>query len=122
MSTVVCGMILRPLYVHAAQGIPTFCASGDDGARDMDMGLNVDYPASSPFSFGCGGTKITLNDIDTEVAWDHSGGGISRFYELPPWQACALNLKSKPCLDDLLAALSFACFIRSVSVTGKFQA
>ena len=82
-----------PFSVHTAQGIPTFCSSGDDGARDMDMGLNVDYPASSPFAFGCGGTKITLNDIDTEVAWDHSGGGISRFYKLPPWQACPMHLE-----------------------------
>ena len=84
--------------MRAAQGIPTFCSSGDDGARDMDMGLNVDYPASSPFAFGCGGTKITLNDIDTEVAWDHSGGGISRFYKLPPWQARAPNPEPKPLL------------------------
>ena len=118
--------------MRTAQGIPTFCASGDDGARDMDMGLNVDYPASSPFSFGCGGTKITLNDIDTEVAWDHSGGGISRFYQLPPWQARALNLNLNPCApqpnpDALLLTNCWlcpqlgapsACCIWSVSVCG----
>ena len=36
------------------RGIPTFAASGDDGARDggMNMSLNADFPASSPFSFG----------------------------------------------------------------------
>lgn len=72
--------------VRTAQGIPTFCASGDDGPNDNDKGLNVDYPASSPFSFGCGGTTITLNDIDTEIGWEHAGGGISRIYPLPAWQ------------------------------------
>ena len=75
--------------MRSAQGIPTFCSSGDDGAKDGDdnFRLNVDYPASSPFAFGCGGTKITLNDIVTEVAWDHAGGGISRIYKVPAWQA-----------------------------------
>ena len=38
------------------RGIPTFAASGDDGARDNDpnhnMGRNADYPAASPYSFG----------------------------------------------------------------------
>lgn len=75
-----------PSPVRATQGIPTFCASGDDGARDNDQGLNVDYPASSPHSFGCGGTTITLNDLDTEIGWTGAGGGISRVYKLPPWQ------------------------------------
>ena len=53
------------------QGIPTFCSLGDDGARDRnprDGIANVDYPASSPFAFGCGGVRITLNDIVTEIA------------------------------------------------------
>jgi subtilase family serine protease len=39
-----------------ARGIPTFAASGDDGARDDDpghnRGRNADYPAASPYSFG----------------------------------------------------------------------
>lgn len=46
------------------QGITTFTASGDDGSRDdpqnlTDQLLNVDYPSSSPYAFGCGGTTIT---------------------------------------------------------------
>ena len=39
-----------------ARGIPTFAASGDDGARDNDpyhnWGRNADYPAASPYAFG----------------------------------------------------------------------
>lgn len=47
-----------------AQGITTFTASGDDGSRDDPENLskqlvNVDYPSSSPYAFGCGGTTIT---------------------------------------------------------------
>ena len=38
------------------RGIPTFAASGDDGARDNDpyhnMGRNADFPAASPYAFG----------------------------------------------------------------------
>jgi len=46
----------KALQTLLDRGIPTFAASGDDGARDNDpnhnMGKNADYPASSPYSFG----------------------------------------------------------------------
>jgi len=46
----------KALQALLDRGIPTFAASGDDGARDNDpnhnMGKNADYPASSPYSFG----------------------------------------------------------------------
>ena len=96
-------------HVPAAQGIPTFCSSGDDGSRDRNPGdgiANVDYPASSPYAFGCGGTKITLNDIVTEVAWDESGGGVSLIYKVPDWQA-------RPCFI-CSAFCALACFCRSL--------
>ncbi|EIE19960.1 subtilisin-like protein [Coccomyxa subellipsoidea C-169] len=72
--------------------ITTFTASGDDGSRDDPDGnsgqlLNVDYPSSSPYAFGCGGTTITPEDFDTEIAWTYGGGGISQVYDAPPWQA-----------------------------------
>ena len=93
----------------AAQGIPTFCSSGDDGSIDRNPGdgiANVDYPASSPNAFGCGGTKITLNDIVTEIAWDASGGGISLRYKVPDWQARPCFLCSSFC--------ALACFCRGL--------
>ena len=52
-SRTACDTALETLL---ARGIPTFAASGDDGARDNDpshnMGKNADYPAASPYSFG----------------------------------------------------------------------
>ena len=46
----------KALQALLERGIPTFAASGDDGARDNDpnhnMGRNADFPASSPYSFG----------------------------------------------------------------------
>ena len=46
----------KALQALLDRGIPTFAASGDDGARDNDpnhnMGKNADFPASSPYSFG----------------------------------------------------------------------
>ena len=52
-SRTACDTALEALL---ARGIPTFAASGDDGARDNDpshnMGKNADYPAASPYSFG----------------------------------------------------------------------
>ena len=74
-----------------SKGITVFAASGDDGARDEDPddnnGLNADYPASSPYSFGCGATTITNNDIVTEKAWSSGGGGFSMYFPAPEWQA-----------------------------------
>ena len=52
----------------AKKNIPVFAASGDDGASDGAKGNNVDYPASSPNAFGCGGTSIAA-DGKLEIAW-----------------------------------------------------
>jgi kumamolisin len=91
-SRTACDTALEALL---ARGIPTFAASGDDGARDNDpnhnMGKNADYPAASPYSFGCGGTTITGNDITTEKAWSSGGGGVSMYYQVPSWQEAAAN-------------------------------
>ena len=94
--------------MRAIQGIPTFCCSGDDSAADCDAGDSiqcVDYPASSPYAFSCGGTTITLNDM-TEVAWGGAGGGISRVYKAPKWQARSASILSRCCQHK--CALRFA--------------
>jgi kumamolisin len=74
----------------------TFCvASGDSGSRDDPNNpgqATVDFPASSPFSLACGGTtlSVTGTTISQEVVWqDHSGGGISRIFDLPSYQEIA---------------------------------
>ena len=81
-------------------GILVFCASGDSGSTDGESGNNVDYPASSPYVIGCGGTSLTAQisapyAILSEVVWNDlpnngaSGGGTSGIYSLPSWQANA---------------------------------
>jgi kumamolisin len=74
----------------------TFCvASGDNGSRDNPGDPDhayVDFPASSPFSLACGGTTLEANgtQIASEVVWeDHSGGGVSRVFDLPSYQTNA---------------------------------
>ncbi|MEV4612268.1 protease pro-enzyme activation domain-containing protein [Kitasatospora sp. NPDC049258] len=78
----------------AAQGISIFSASGDDGSRDCtrsDSGSSVkavDFPASSPYNTGVGGTnlKVSGNAYSSESAWSTAGGGVSTQFAKPAWQ------------------------------------
>jgi len=78
----------------AAKGITICCASGDDGSRDQsdDGRAHADFPASSPYVLGCGGTRLesSKGKITREVVWNDSigagGGGISKLFGLPSWQ------------------------------------
>lgn len=67
-----------------AKGIPVFAASGDDGSADGSNGNNVDFPASSPYTIGMGGTSLTASG---EVAWNYGGGGVSALFPRPAFQA-----------------------------------
>jgi subtilase family serine protease len=78
----------------ANQGV-TFCiAAGDGGSSDNSTGNNVDFPASSPYVVGCGGTTLNAsNNIRiSEVVWNNNptssatGGGISKFFSKPTYQ------------------------------------
>jgi kumamolisin len=84
------------LQSAAAMGVTVCVASGDDGSNDQvsDGHAHVDFPASSPYSLGCGGTRLTAasNKIANEVVWNDGpgsggGGGISVMNALPTWQA-----------------------------------
>ncbi|WP_372170245.1 protease pro-enzyme activation domain-containing protein [Xanthomonas axonopodis] len=71
----------------ALMGITVCIAAGDDGASDGQPGLNVCFPASSPFVLACGGTRLQVTaDSATEQAWANGGGGESRFFARPAWQ------------------------------------
>lgn len=87
------------LQSAAAMGV-TFCvASGDNGSSDdpsQTSPAQVDFPSSSPFALSCGGTKLTASSgkITSEVVWNEStggagGGGVSRIFDLPSYQASA---------------------------------
>jgi kumamolisin len=83
----------------AAMGVTVCCASGDNGSSDgvADGKAHVDFPASSPFALGCGGTKLTASGqtISAEVVWNANptrsatGGGVSGFFALPAYQSKA---------------------------------
>ena len=80
----------------ATMGVSICVASGDNGSSDgvNDGSTHVDFPASSPYSLACGGTSLQASkgSIVDEVVWNDganggaSGGGVSRFFALPPWQ------------------------------------
>jgi kumamolisin len=83
----------------AAKGITICCASGDDGSSDQESsGAHVDFPASSPFVLGVGGTKLVASDraqptILEETVWNETfrdegagGGGVSVIFSKPSYQ------------------------------------
>ncbi len=85
-----------------AKGITICCASGDDGSSDgVSSGAHVDFPASSPFVLGVGGTTLVAAGgappaIAEETVWNEimqdegaGGGGISSVFTKPSYQTCA---------------------------------
>ncbi len=88
---------LEAAFRSAARvGMTVLAASGDDGSNDRvgDGMAHADYPASSPYVLGCGGTRITVGSdaITREVCWnDHGagGGGVSELFSLPSYQQTA---------------------------------
>jgi kumamolisin len=84
----------------AALGITVCAAAGDNGSSDdaTDGEPHCDFPASSPYALGCGGTKLEFSGgvITSEVVWNETaagegagGGGVSDQFALPSWQAKA---------------------------------
>lgn len=96
----------------AMMGITVCCSSGDWGATNVDdsfsgPGLDVAFPASSPWALACGGTSLleASGGGVREVVWNHdfpqataelaedahvhgaSGGGYSKLFKAPVWQA-----------------------------------
>jgi kumamolisin len=78
-------------------GVSVTVAAGDSGSSDgeSDGAPHVDFPASSPYALGCGGTTLTASGsvIASEVVWNETasgegatGGGVSTLFPLPAWQ------------------------------------
>ncbi len=81
--------------VAALRGLTIFAASGDSGSPDNDPdGLaHSDYPSSSAFVTGVGGTSLTASaaGITQEAVWNDGpgsagGGGVSALFSLPDYQ------------------------------------
>lgn len=79
----------------ATLGVTIMAASGDGLATDgeADGKPHVDYPASSPYVLGCGGTRIQVsgNSLADEVVWKSNGGGtgggVSNLFPRPEYQS-----------------------------------
>lgn len=70
-------------------------ATGDNGSSDGTTTLNVDFPSSSPYVTGVGGTSLicpnNVYDAQTvETVWNDgttaTGGGISKIFAKPHYQ------------------------------------
>jgi kumamolisin len=81
----------------ASVGVTVCVSSGDFGAHNGMLGKpSVNFPASSPYALGCGGTtlKVSRNKIESEVVWNSlfygmrgaTGGGVSQMFPKPFWQ------------------------------------
>jgi len=85
--------------------VSVFVAAGDSLATDgvNDGAAHVDFPASSPYAIGCGGTAITVsgNAITNETVWNDgdsgTGGGISDLFPVPSFQE---NTTLPPSVND----------------------
>jgi kumamolisin len=92
--------MLQAVTDAAAVGVTVTVAAGDNGSDDGvgDGQLHVDLPACLPPVLGCGGTRLSASAsaITSEVVWNETasnegatGGGVSKTYALPSYQASA---------------------------------
>jgi pseudomonalisin len=90
-----------------AQGQTMFFSSGDTGSQCPAItGVNgvpagipdTNYPASSPYGIGVGGTSVLAGNPLTEIGWYAGGGGLSPIEPTPAFQANArvLGLAAPP--------------------------
>jgi len=83
----------QAIEAASAIAVSVCVASGDGGSSDgvNDGASHVDFPASSPYALGCGGTTLTVSGkaIASETAWSDSGGGVSDVFARPSWQSTA---------------------------------
>lgn len=85
------------LKAAVAAGIVVTAAAGDNGSGDGLRGNHADFPASSPFVLGCGGTTTILQGKNlNETVWNDgsnggaTGGGVSALYPIPAFQNISL--------------------------------
>lgn len=90
----------------ALLGVTVCCASGDSGSSDLNQSdgkPHADFPASSTYALGCGGTELigSGSTIESEVVWNAGqrggagGGGVSNVFALPAYQQQA-NVPKSP--------------------------
>ena len=110
------------LQMAASSGITFLSSSGDQGSADC-VGLNnvpidrlgVNYPASSPWVTGVGGTNVVLdsaNRITRQVVWNDTslqpgaagGGGSSMLFDRPSYQKGTVSRNARGVPDVSMLA------------------
>jgi subtilase family serine protease len=106
------------LAMAASSGISFLASSGDQGSADcVDLTgapvarLSVNYPSSSPWVTGVGGTNFALtpaNTISAQIVWNDTslqpgaagGGGTSQLFKRPSYQKGTVT-KNRRFLPDV---------------------
>jgi subtilase family serine protease len=121
------------LALTTAAGISVLAASGDTGSSDC-IGRNgpiaalaVNFPSSSPYVTGVGGTNLALsptNQIAQQQVWNDApynvgagGGGLSRLFSRPAYQkgfltAARRGVPDVALLSDPLPGYAVYCTAR----------
>lgn len=90
--------------VFKGTACPIFAAAGDNGSTDGTSGQTPDFPASSPYVCGVGGTSLQLNQdgsVMSETVWNDgqlggaTGGGPSHQFARPQYQVGAWSGQSR---------------------------
>ncbi len=90
------------------QGQTMFFSSGDTGSQCPALtGVNgvpagipdTNYPASSPYGIGVGGTTVLSPSGPTEIGWYAGGGGLSPLEPTPAFQMSAKVLSAAPMVN-----------------------
>jgi subtilase family serine protease len=123
------------LEMAAASGITVLASSGDQGSADCTAQdgapinlLAVNYPASSWWVTGVGGTNLVLNaanQITSQIVWNDDGdqpgsaggGGASRFFRRPPYQKSSTASRARAVPDvsmlaDIMPGYAIYCSVR----------
>ncbi len=114
--------------IATEKGINICCASGDNGSSDGIPGLNVDFPASSPYVLSCGGTTLLCptskytDSTTKESVWNNTtgagGGGYSATIPVPSYQS-SLGFKKRGVPDVSGVADPNTGWI--IYIRGKYQ-
>jgi len=101
------------MSVMNSAGITICTATGDNGSSNgvpngFINGITnyVDFPSSSPCSTAVGGTTLVspnnvYDSLTVESAWSYGGGGVSAYFDSPPYQSSLTN--STRSIPDLAA-------------------
>ncbi len=123
------------LALAAASGITFLASSGDQGSADCTSlsgrplrELAVNFPASSPWVTGVGGTNLMLNaanQILSQVVWNDrkiqagsaAGGGLSRLFGRPSYQNGVVHVNHRGVPDvsmlaDIIPGYAIFCSAR----------